>query len=239
VRAPGARSEGSGGLPAGLDGDVLPSDSHYDLLEVPPTASFEDIRRANRRIRDIYGAESIAISGLYDAPSLEAVHRRLDLAYTTLMDAAKRKDYDMELFPDGVPMPVTPPAPSEPVIQARAATKVDEPAAITIRPPMPDLSPHTEYSGMLLRQIREAVGVELREIAERSKIGMAYLHALEGEVFAKLPAAVYVRGFLVQYARALGLDAERVKQTYLARFRAARPSPDDDEGDGVSRPAKS
>ncbi len=29
--------------------------------------------------------------------------------YTTLMDAAKRKDYDLELFPDGVPMPVTPP----------------------------------------------------------------------------------------------------------------------------------
>ena len=81
------------------DGDVLPSDSHYELLEVPPTASFEDIRRANRRIRDIYGAESIAIAGLYDPASLEAVHRRLDLAYTTLMDAAKRKDYDHGAVP--------------------------------------------------------------------------------------------------------------------------------------------
>jgi cytoskeletal protein RodZ len=83
--------------------------------------------------------------------------------------------------------------------------------------------------------------VELREIAERSKIGMAYLHALEGELFPKLPAAVYVRGFLAEYARALGLDVERVKQTYLARFRAARPSPDDDDDPrepGLSRPAK-
>ena len=44
---------------------------------------------------------------------------------------------------------------------------------------------------------------------------MAYLQALEAEVFAKLPAQVYVRGFLAEYARALGLDAERVKQTYL------------------------
>jgi cytoskeletal protein RodZ len=33
---------------------------------------------------------------------------------------------------------------------------------------------------------------------------------------------VYVRGFLAEYARALGLDAERVKQTYLDRYRAAR-----------------
>jgi flagellar biosynthesis protein FlhG len=216
--------------PAG-DGDVLPSDSHYELLEVPPTASFEDIRRANRRIRDIYGAESIAISGLFDPASLEAVHRRLDLAYTTLMDAAKRKDYDIELFPDGVPLPVTPAhgTSSPHDVQPRPPAKVDDPATLATRPPMPELSPLTEFTGPLLRQIREAIGVELREIAERSKIGMAYLQALEGEVFGKLPAAVYVRGFLAEYARALGLDAERVKQTYLARFRAARPSLDDDQ----------
>jgi flagellar biosynthesis protein FlhG len=215
--------------PPVTDGDVLPSDSHYELLEVPPTASFEDIRRANRRIRDIYGAESVAISGLYDPASLEAVHRRLDLAYTTLMDAAKRKEYDMELFPDGVPMPVSPPAHTD-VPAPRPAAKVDEPGALAVRPPMPEISPVTEFSGALLRQIREAIGVELREIAERSKIGMAYLSALEGEAFSKLPAAVYVRGFLAEYARALGLDGERVKQTYLARFLAARgPSDDDDD----------
>jgi flagellar biosynthesis protein FlhG len=210
--------------PANADGDVLPSDSHYELLEVPPTASFEDIRRANRRIRDIYGTESIAVSGLYDPASLEAVHRRLDLAYTTLMDAAKRKDYDHELFPDGVPMPVSPPSsgPTDVAPSARPAAKGDDPAQLAARPPMPEITGRTEFSGPLLRQIREAVGVELREIAEKSKIGMAYLQALEGEVWNKLPASVYVRGFLAEYARALGLDAERVKQTYLERYRAAR-----------------
>ena len=216
--------------PPATDGEVLPSDSHYELLEVSPTASFEDIRRANRRIRDIYGAESVAISGLYDPASLEAVHRRLDLSYTTLMDAAKRKEYDMELFPDGVPMPVTPPQLHADVPAPRPAAKVDDPVTLAVRPPMPEISPMTEFSGALLRQIREAIGVELREIAERSKISMAYLSAIEGESFGKLPAAVYVRGFLAEYARALGLDGERVKQTYLARFRAARgPSADDED----------
>lgn len=223
--------------PPSLDGDVLPSDSHYELLEVAPTASFEDIRRANRRIRDIYGAESIAISGLYDPASLEAVHRRFDLSYTTLMDAAKRKEYDAELFPDGVPAASTPTAPAGSDSTARPpAVKLDDPTTLAPRPPMPEVSPLTVFTGPLLRQIREAVGVELREIAERSKIGMAYLQALEGELFGKLPAAVYVRGFLAEYARALGLDGERVKQTYLARYKAARPSPDDDDDLGVSRP---
>jgi flagellar biosynthesis protein FlhG len=219
--------------PSDHGGDVLPSDSHYELLEVPPTASFEDIRRANRRIRDIYGAESIAVSGLYDPPSLEAVHRRLDLAYTTLMDAAKRKEYDGELFPDGVPMPVSPRT-SDTAPLPRAPVKSEDPATLAARPSMPEITPRTEFTGPLLRQIREAVGVELREIAERSKIGMAYLQALEGEVFAKLPAPVYVRGFLAEYARALGLDPERVKQTYLERFRAARPQAPGEVRDSVS-----
>ena len=226
------RMEAGGFIPTAGNNDVLPSDSHYELLEVPPTASFEDIRRANRRIRDVYGAESIAISGLYDPASLEAVHRRLDLAYTTLMDAAKRKDYDLELFPDGVPMPVSAPHASD-ITPSKSPTNDSGTLAI-VRPPMPEITPRTEFSGPLLRQIREAVGVELREIAERSKIGMAYLQALEAEVFAKLPAPVYVRGFLAEYARALGLDAERVKQTYLDRYRAARgPQPEPEAtGDG-------
>ena len=209
------------------DDDVLPSDNHYELLEVPPTASFEDIRRANRRIRDVYGAESVAISGLYDPASLEAVHRRLDLAYTTLMDAAKRKEYDAEMFPEGVPLPLA--APSEAPVPARVAVRASEAAVVAVaRPPMPEISARTEFTGTLLRQVREAMGIELREIAERSKIGMAYLQALEGEAYTKLPAPVYVRGFLAEYARILNLDLTQLKDTYLARYRAARgPLADD------------
>src|SRR5664279_6104282 len=119
-------------------------------------------------------------------------------------------------------MPVSPRA-NDTAPLPRAPVKNEDPATLATRPAMPEITPRTEFTGPLLRQIREAVGVELREIAERSKIGMAYLQALEGEVFAKLPAPVYVRGFLAEYARALGLDPERVKQTYLDRFRAARP----------------
>jgi flagellar biosynthesis protein FlhG len=227
-----------GTRPHEQDGEVLPSENHYDLLEVPPTASFEDIRRANRRLRDIYGAESVVISGLYDAATLEAVHRRFDLAYTTLMDAAKRKDYDMELFPDGIPTSPQPEPGSAGAAGAlpRARPKTEDPIALAARPAMPELGPDTEYSGALLRQIREARGIELREIAERSKVGMAYLQALEAENFAKLPAAVYVRGFLVEYAKVLGLDVERVKDSYLLRLRAPQHAAPEEDGDSPRRP---
>lgn len=205
--------------------DVEVGESHYDLLEVSPTASFEDIRRANRRIRDIYGSESIVMSGLYAPDELEAVHRRFDLAYATLMDAIKRKEYDHELFPDGVPTPIgiePSAAVSQPLL---AATQPTVP-----RPPMPALTEDTVYSGPLLQRIREASGIELREIAERTKIGMGYLAAIEAEAVERLPAAVYIRGFLVEYAKTLALDIDRVVETFLLRVQRARAhEPVDDD----------
>jgi flagellar biosynthesis protein FlhG len=87
---------------------------------------------------------------------------------------------------------------------------------------------------MLLRQVREARGIDLREIAERTKIGMAYLQALEDEHFEKLPAVVYVRGFLGEYAKILTLERSRVVDSYLGRYRAARRQPDNTTGGRAS-----
>jgi flagellar biosynthesis protein FlhG len=194
--------------------------SHYELLEIAPTASFEDIRRANRRIREIYGRESVVISGMYSEGQLDELHRRFDDAYTTLMDAAKRKEYDYALFPDGVPS-----RPAERL--AHGPSKVEVPAAE--RPPMPAITKDSVFTGGLLQQVREARGIDLREIAERTKISMAYLQALESETFKKLPAVVYMRGFLAEYAKYLGLDRQRVVETYLERYRAARSERDAEE----------
>ena len=65
-------------------------------------------------------------------------------------------------------------------------------------------------TGAALRKVREARGIELGDIAQRSKISERYLRALEDERFAEMPAVVYVRGYVMEYARALRLDAPRV-----------------------------
>ncbi|MBK9070954.1 MAG: helix-turn-helix domain-containing protein [Myxococcales bacterium] len=205
--------------PPRLDGAVLPSDNHYDLLEVHPTASFEDIRRANRRMRDIYSPDSIAIAGLYDPATLEAAHRRFDLAYTTLMDAVRRREYDLALYPDGPPSQLGAPLLTPHSIPSTTAAP---PRHIReTRPPMPPLAADTSFDGALLKHIREAFGLTLRELSERSKIGMQYLEALEADAFDKLPAPVYVKGFLGEYARLFGLDAARVRATYVGRLEPA------------------
>ena len=49
----------------------LPGESHYDLLDVAPTASDEIVRRANRRIRQVYAQDSVVVGGLYGRSRLD------------------------------------------------------------------------------------------------------------------------------------------------------------------------
>lgn len=84
-------------------------------------------------------------------------------------------------------------------------------------PPMPELGAATEYDGALLRQIREAQGMTLRDLANRTRISLGHLEHIEAEAFRELPERVYLRGFLLAYARELKLDGPRLVETYLAR----------------------
>jgi len=225
--------------------------NHYELLEIDPSASEEEIRRAYRRLREVYSHESMVVCGFFSRERLDAFMQRAEEAYDTLMDATQRKIYDVATFPDGLPKRRTPtltpslPAPTResptgpvPTPAARvstvpgiaaAAVRDERPVASTpgqaaARPvlPEPPVGPETEFTGALLRAIREARGIDLLDISQRTKVGINHLRAIEDERFEAMLSPVYLRGFLVEYARYLKLDAQRVAHTFLARYNAAR-----------------
>lgn len=77
----------------------------------------------------------------------------------------------------------------------------------------------TVYSGEFLRRYRESRGLELKEIAERTRIGARSLQAIEEERFEDLPdARVYVRGFVRCLAEEVGLDPDQAAKSYLTRW---------------------
>jgi flagellar biosynthesis protein FlhG len=92
------------------------------------------------------------------------------------------------------------------------------------------MPPGTDITGNLLRRLRESRGVDLNTIAQKTKIHIAHLRAIEEERFDKLPAVVYVRGFLVEYARFLRIDVKPLLDTYLARYREVRAELDGERG---------
>jgi cytoskeletal protein RodZ len=76
--------------------------------------------------------------------------------------------------------------------------------------------PAAEAFGPWLRRQREIREIQLKEIAERTKISMRYLQAMEQDRFDLLPGPVFVRGFLREYARFVGLSPDEVVNFYLA-----------------------
>jgi hypothetical protein len=86
--------------------------------------------------------------------------------------------------------------------------------------PKPDfeITAETEYSGALLRRLRESCNATLEDMSEITKVSKRYLRALEDSDFESLPAPVYVRGFVAEYSRALGLDTVIVCKSYMAIY---------------------
>lgn len=69
--------------------------------------------------------------------------------------------------------------------------------------------------GSWLRQQREIRKISLREISDSTKIGLRYLEALEDDRFHVLPATIFAKGFLREYAKYVGLDPDEVVNFYL------------------------
>lgn len=84
-------------------------------------------------------------------------------------------------------------------------------------PPRPSSPPPAGGSGPELRAWREERGLALKDIAGETRISARILEHIEAERFDQLPPAVYLRSFLQQYARAVGLDPKSVQEKYLAR----------------------
>jgi transcriptional regulator with XRE-family HTH domain len=76
--------------------------------------------------------------------------------------------------------------------------------------------------GERLKREREARGVSLRAIAEKTRIGVRFLKAIEEEEFDQLPGGIFNKSFIQQYAQLLGLDEKQAVRDYLRATEKAR-----------------
>lgn len=68
--------------------------------------------------------------------------------------------------------------------------------------------------GEKLRKLRSDFRMSLGEVSKATKIQVKYLELLENGEYEKLPADVYVRGFLRSYARYLSIDEQSLINVY-------------------------
>jgi cytoskeleton protein RodZ len=77
--------------------------------------------------------------------------------------------------------------------------------------------------GQRLRLAREAQGLEVEEVAARTRIPTRHLHMIERGDYAGLPAPTYSAGFIKTYARLLGLDGQGLSDEFRAEIGSAAP----------------
>lgn len=77
--------------------------------------------------------------------------------------------------------------------------------------------------GQYLKRGREHKNIPLEVIAQKTKINMNILSWLEQDQLDKLPNQTYVRGFVSNYAKTIGLDQNEAKEVLRQTYQAAHP----------------
>lgn len=88
----------------------------------------------------------------------------------------------------------------------------------------PEALQPTQSLGSFLQRERERLGLSREQITEMTRMRTQVIQAIENEIWAALPPAVFVKGFLRSYAKVLGVSQETVMGLYAKSAPAEGPS---------------
>lgn len=172
--------------------------NYYELLDIDENSTTKEIQEAYLFSLSKYHPDSIASYGLLTHEEKKQMLARIEEAYKNLIDEDKRVYYDKNILNLERDKSFYQ---TDSLKDAKISKKktIEQPA---------------EINGKVLKNIRELKGIKLEEISKKTKIGMAYLKAIEEDDYKAFPAEIFLKGFLKSYAKYLGLDPEEIARNY-------------------------
>lgn len=223
--------------------------NYYEILEVPMDASPEEIQQGYHRAKNAYSQDSLALYSLMSKDECDSIANLIDEAYAIISDQKKRRQYDeargFNQNMDPVhrqgqakgqsrlstllnqqaenPAPLKKPEQNVAKIVAKKkfSLEFNESSDMELK-----IEQATEFSGEFLKEIREYKNVDIPRMSDMTKVSKTYIKCIEEEDFEGLPAAVYVRGFVYQYAKCLKLNPDLVATSFLYRLKKSKESKD-------------
>jgi curved DNA-binding protein CbpA len=207
--------------------------NYYEILEIRPNASYKEIEEAYRRAKETYSGEAPATYSLFTAEECKEISDAIEMAYKTLSFSKSREEYDRRLsagidvrdfrYYTDTKEAIKPSPPATEQKEEKVMPSYHAVSKETDLHPPQESAPHNdtetyegvEFNGKMLKLIRERKGMSLNFIAEKTRISIIYLEHIEGDKYQHLPAEVYLKNYLMQYARAIGLDPKRVVEDYM------------------------
>lgn len=176
--------------------------NYYNILQINRDAPFEEIKNAYHSLVKIYNAKMLSNYSLYKNNDIDGKIEEIENAYHVLSDAEKKQLYDQSLeftktdsFLQNLPS---------------YEIKYDTNNDFEVR-----IKSTQFFTGSFLQEIRQYKNITLSQMEEITKVSTRHLENIEADNYNQLPADIYVRGFLIQYARALKLDETLVTKSYL------------------------
>ena len=202
--------------------------NYYEILEVPVGASHDEIQEGYIKTKNAYSANSLALYSILSEKECQDMMSRIEEAYSIISDPLKRKQYDTakgfetNLVKEPIPQTVTTPTTENNEINKISRLVASQKFALDFEKDLEfenQIEKTVEFSGEFLQKIREYKKVELNRLAEMTKVSKTYLAKIENEDTTNLPALVYVRGFVYQYAKCLKLNPDLVANSYIKRLK--------------------
>lgn len=218
--------------------------NYYEVLEIEPNANPQQIENAYIRARNAYSGDSVALYSLMTKDECNSILSQIEEAYSILGFPEKRREYDrLRGFNKGsatnsrqaaavYTVSTVEDRPKDAIEYEDYGSNLIEAkvSKITAQKKFAlDYSENSEmdrkirecsdFTGAFLKEIREYKNVSIERLAELTRISKTHLLGIENEDPSKLPAEVYVRGYVYQYAKVLKLNPDQVASSYLIHFK--------------------
>ncbi len=203
--------------------DIHTRFNFYEVLELNSNSAQHEVSKAYERAKSTYSGENPAIYTIFTDGEARELLSLIEEAYSILGNKTLRNIYDQRLLGNTKTNPEDLTYDS---ILSASKLIFTEPKNETKKISFEkneafekEISDNHNWTGPFLRKIREYKGISIEKLSEIIKVNPYYIKAIELEDSGNLPAAVFVRGYVSQIAKELGLVPKLVADSYMNNFK--------------------
>lgn len=197
--------------------------NYYEILELPSNAPQHEVTAAYDRARSTYAGDNPAIYTIFSEQEARELLVMIEEAYQVLGNKILRNIYDQRLLSGRSSLnDLTYESILEASKQAFPETKAESKAEFFQKNEAfeREIKNQENWTGDFLKKVREYKNISHQKLSETTKINSFYIQAIENMNTENLPAVVFVRGYVVQIAKALGLDEKFVADSYMKNYKS-------------------
>ena len=201
--------------------------NYYEILELNENATEQEIYAAYIKAKMTYSVENKELHSVFSADEARELRLLIEEAYEVLSNNMYRNIYEKRLLANTF---------SESDLTAQSIKTASEDffkndqnfeiKQLILETPIEtdtefekEILEKKEWSGQDLKRVREYRKLSFDELTDITKINPWYIAALEEMDPAGLPVEVFVRGYVIHIAKALGLKEKIVADSYMRLFR--------------------